>query len=224
MMKRLIFAGIAGALLFGAHQAGANPYDRHSRATPVKVVNLPEVQEVDGTVEVGNFPQVQNVEVDNFPDVQQVEVVAGERERVRIVGLDSFSSPDQVAATIYRASENYEVPLDSVPNDKKLIITDVQVRSKTTFNTWHCAALRGADDCSEGSTEGRRHSVCVQPNYAAPDPVNANAAYDYFKTVSLTTGLEFSPGQDVCLGASGGGNTDDSDFIRIDALGYLISP
>ncbi len=71
-MRFTIALGVGLALLTAS---GASA----DRLKKVKVVNLPEVQEVTGAVEVTNLPEVQEVtgaiEVINLPDVQAVEIV-----------------------------------------------------------------------------------------------------------------------------------------------------
>jgi len=198
--------------VFTAGPAGAQPAFP-LEPVEVEVVNLPTSQPVSGSVEVTNLPSVQPVVV--LPDG---------REQVRITGMDDFETPDSVAASIQRVSA-FSTPFDAVPSDRKLVLTDLRVRSTTAFNSWHCASLAAALECEGDLVSARRITVCVTPDYSAPSP-NPNSAYDYFESVHLTTGVEFPPGYRICLGAGGGriGSDLDLDFVSIEAFGYLATP
>ena len=65
-MLRTASIALAALALAGAAHA--------QQAKPVTVENFPEIQSVEGVVEVLNLPDVQPVEVLNLPEVQQVEI------------------------------------------------------------------------------------------------------------------------------------------------------
>jgi len=163
---------------------------------PVTVENPTESVEVAGTVEVSNLPAIQDVSVINDT-----------REQVEISATILIGEGNQTGL-IFGPSRPL-IPLQEVPVGMKLVITDFL----TTHNIIGETDVLGANirraaadtDCSTGPL-ALRLQLRVGPGSGT--------------NVSLTTGVEFLPGQRVCL-ATGGTSENPNLGISYTLFGYL---
>lgn len=176
--------------------------------TPVEVTNFPDEQNVSGTVSVDNLPAVQAVSVENLPAVQAVSIVNADREQVEIKHTLTLAD-GRITALIF-GPERQTVPLERVPSGKKLVLTDLLVTHNIVGETDVLGAniLRAAADtnCASGPV-GLRHQLRVGPGAGT--------------NLSLTTGLEYLEGEQVCL-ATGGIPVNPVLGLSYSLIGYLV--
>lgn len=163
---------------------------------PVTVENPTENVEVSGEVEVSNLPIIQDV-----------NVVNDTREQVEITQTVLLSD-GQVTGLIFGPNRPL-IPLLEVPTGMKLVITDLLATHNIVGEEEVLGAnirRAGADtNCSEGP-----FALRVQLRVGPGSGTN----------VSLSTGIEYLPGERVCL-ATGGTAENPNLGISYALFGYL---
>lgn len=145
-------------------------------------------------VKVNNFPAVQDVEVTNLPSVMDVNVIADSTLQISgsvTTGTDSGGGNSKTVFMFAYVLNDLGTNYGSVPDGKKLVITDIIARHGVNTTVGVTNFLLYSQAASEGCGAGTKRTVW---SMLVPEGVSV--------ATNLTTGIEIPEGNIMCAGST----------------------